>query len=245
MPYSITSYTLPDSIEDGIVKEGTQTGNLVGNISDNSLTGNDGRNTFNAGLGNDYLIGGLGIDHLNGGGGDDVIYTETTDSSSLLALRTAKGAGGSNASSANRNYANGGAGNDSITGGDSTDILDGGIGNDKLTGKAGSDSFKLSSQPNALTNLDTITDFQPSIDKIQLSKAIFTAFTSSGTIDTKFFISGADVVAAVDNYDHLIYDSTTGELFYDADASGVAFDPIQIALLATAPTLTSVDFSII
>ena len=59
----------------------------------------------------------------------------------------------------------GGSGNDTLDGGADDDILIGGRGNDKLTGDSGNDTFKFTSGDGK----DTILDFRPGTDKIDLS----------------------------------------------------------------------------
>ncbi len=73
MPYQLSSYTLPASIEKGTIADGTGTSRLTGNDSNNELTGNEGKNTLDGTLGNDALNGGAGDDSLLGGVGNDVL----------------------------------------------------------------------------------------------------------------------------------------------------------------------------
>ena len=141
----------------------------------------------------------------------------------------------------------GGAGNDTLNGGAGNDTLIGGAGNDSLTGGAGSDFFVFDTAPNATTNKDTITDFLSGTDKIQLSKAVMTALGSTlGTLASGKFWSGAGVVAGHDSDDRIVYNTTTGALYYDADGSGSGA-AVQIALLGatTHPTLLYTDLQII
>ena len=69
-------------------------------------------------------------------------------------------------------FLRGGAGNDTIDGGAGDDVIRGGAGADLLTGGAGNDVFVFAHGPNGLPEdyfvHDTITDFQPGQDKIDL-----------------------------------------------------------------------------
>lgn len=73
VPYQLTAYTLPKSIENGTIADGTQASTLTGNASNNALTGNAGRNSLDGVAGWDLLSGGLGNDVLNGGKGNDTL----------------------------------------------------------------------------------------------------------------------------------------------------------------------------
>ena len=65
----------------------------------------------------------------------------------------------------------GGSGNDHLSGGDGNDYMSGGPGRDTLTGGSGEDVFVFNSKPNALTNVDKITDFTPGADLFYLDNA--------------------------------------------------------------------------
>ena len=141
----------------------------------------------------------------------------------------------------------GGAGNDTLNGGAGNDTLIGRAGNDTLTGGNGADRFVFNFALSATSNKDTITDFTSGTDKIQLSKAVMTALGSTlGTLATGQFWSGAGVTAGHDGDDRIVYNTTTGILYYDADGSG-AGAAVQIALLGTSthPSLLYTDLQII
>ena len=135
---------------------------------------------FAAGAGNDTLDGtrangslvargDAGNDVFNGGAGDDVFL--------------------------------GGAGNDTLRGGGGDDTLDGGAGADTLRGGAGNDTFAydvIAQSPAGPANRDSITDFTPGKDQIDLSAvdavpgAGNQAFNFLGNIspDVKLYQSG-------------------------------------------------------
>ena len=131
----------------------------------------------------------------------------------------------------------GNAGINILTGGSGADTLAGGLGNDNLTGGAGNDRFIFNSATGA-TNIDTITDFTTAIDSIWLDKTIFTALaanTSGQAITTAQFWSGAGVVTGHDADDRVVYNTTNGALYYDADGNG-AGAAVQIAIIGTPAT---------
>jgi len=101
-----------------------------------------------------------------------------------------------------------------------------------------------------LANVDTILDFNDvNGDVIMLSSGIFTAL-SKGVTDVEIY-SGKGVTAATTVDQHLIYNSTTGNLYYDADGVGgkgaILFATIDLnGQAANHPdTLTAADFWVI
>jgi Ca2+-binding RTX toxin-like protein len=133
----------------------------------------------------------------------------------------------------------GGAGDDTLAGGAGNDTLVGGAGNDVLTGGDGVDRFVYDSSSGS-SDIDTIKDFVKGTDKIVLSEKVFTKFTGSGVgkaITAGNLVVGEGSTAkAADSNDHLIYDTGTDLLYYDADGSGtgepVAF--VKVELTGTA-----------
>ncbi|GAA3072970.1 hypothetical protein GCM10010520_20280 [Rhizobium viscosum] len=228
--------------------------NATGNVMNNILTGNSGNNNFDGGRGEDRMIGGLGndiykvdsagdiIDETGGGGNDTVnasisYYLEnalgTVENLTLTGSSAinATGNGENNVLTGNiaSNILSGSAGNDQLIGGKGNDILNGG---------AGADHFVFDFKPSAYNNIDKIEDFSESAgDKIVLDHEIFTA------IDPSNFSGGNFVLGtkALDSNDRLIYDQTTGKLFYDADGSGGGA-AVQIATLSNLAALHYDDF---
>lgn len=232
-----------------------------------TLVGNAGANTLTGGAGDDVLVGGAGNDALNGGlGFDTADYSASTSAiTANLLLGSATGAGtdtltgiealsggsGNDILTGNAlaNLLIGNAGNDTLSGGDGADRLRGGLGNDILTGGAGSDTFVFDTAPNAKSNLDTITDFVSGTDAIAFSKAAFAGLAglATGTLPSTAFWSGAGVTSAHDADDRLIYNTTTGVLYYDADGSGTASAIVQVAVLGTTshPSLAFSDVQVV
>ena len=233
--------------------------NLIGSAYDDTLTGDANANILTGGDGNDTLVGGAGSDtaaynlatsavvvnlatttaQSTGGAGNDTLsgIENLTGSASGDALTGDSGI----------NILSGLAGNDTLAGADGNDTLIGGAGNDTLTGGNGADGFVFNFAPNNTTNKDTITDFTSGTDSLQLSKAVFTALTGQvGTLSSEQFWSAADAVKGHDGDDRIVYNSTTGVLYYDADGSG-AGAAVQIALLGTSthPSLLYTDLQII
>ena len=122
--------------------------------------------------------------------------------------------------------------------------LDGGNGHDTLTGGEGKDQFIFGSGPGSGTyfdaeSSDVITDFTRGSDKLALNFWTFQALGNGGIFASAFkVISGGGMV---DASDRLLYDQTTGQLFYDRDGNGAA-ERWQIAVFSNQAQLSVTDF---
>jgi len=141
----------------------------------------------------------------------------------------------------------GAGGNDLLQGDAGNDSLSGGAGNDVLVGGAGSDFFDFTTVLNGTTNVDTITDFNRADDFIRIDNAVMAGLgATTGALTAAAFVSGASRITAADASDRVIYNTTTGDLYYDADGTGSS-TAIKIALIGilTHPVLDHTDFLII
>src|SRR3954471_5039542 len=153
--------------------------------------------TFNGTEGNDTITGGADADLINGNAGND----------SLL------GGDGSDT-------VTGGAGNDFVSGNTGTDWVEGGAGNDEVRGGSGQDSIAV--HEFGVANADQLTDFDAGWDNIQLDAAAFAQIGAVGRMaagDARFY-SAPGAIGGHDADDRIVYNSTTGQLYYDADGSG-------------------------
>jgi Ca2+-binding RTX toxin-like protein len=243
---------------------------ISGGDGNDTLDGGDGADSVSGGDGNDLLTGGKGNDTLDGGAGTDTAsYASASAAVTVnLAATTTNGTASSTAANdaaaigtdtlKNLENVTGSSFGDKLTGDGNANVLNGSGGNDTLYGKlgkdtltggAGADIFVLDTATGA-ANVDTITDFTSASDKIQLSKAIFTQAGSLGNLatDARFWsVNGSGVVAGHDADDRFVYNTTTGNLYYDADGSGTG-TAVLIATLGTAtthPTLAYSDLQII
>ena len=137
----------------------------------------------------------------------------------------------------------GSAGNDILDGGIGGDLLNGGAGSDRLTGGAGADVFDFNAALKAAGNVDRITDLNVAEDMIQLDQTVFSAL-AIGAPPTRAFHAGAGVTAAHDHTDRIVYDTSSGNLYYDADGAG-GLAAIQFATLAAKPAISAADFFVI
>jgi Ca2+-binding RTX toxin-like protein len=219
---------------------------------------------MDGGLGNDaYSVESVNdtITEASGGGDDRVWSTITlslTDNVERLYLEGGAVINGYGNSSANiiegntaANELHGGDGDDDLYGDAGNDRLEGGIGNDTVNGGAGNDSlsggpnqdiFRFDRTLNAGANLDVVDDFAAVDDTFQLENAVFAALPTGPLAETAFY-ANAGAVAANDPTDRVIYNITTGTLFYDADGSETLATAVQFATLTGSPDgVTAADF---
>jgi Ca2+-binding RTX toxin-like protein len=126
-------------------------------------------------------------------------------------------------------------GNDVLTGGSASDRLNGLAGDDYLTGKAGSDIFVFTKPGDGV---DVVTDFVVGEDKLELSASHF-GLDNGETFD---FLFGANPHSS-GTASTLLFDTTTGGLWWDADGTGSA-EAVLIGLIkngAAIANLTAAD----
>ena len=113
-----------------------------------------------------------------------------------------------------------------------------------LTGNAGADTFVFNAALVA-TNIDTLTDFAAGSDRLWLDDAIFTALNGQTTVSASQFSAGAGVSSAADADDYLLYNTSTGALYYDADGSASTYSAQQFATLQNLAALTAASFTVV
>jgi len=139
-------------------------------------------------------------------------------------------------------WLSGGAGDDTIDGGSGRDVLVGGTGHDVLTGRTGGDFFVFSDTPSS-RSADLIEDFTHDHDMIVLQRADFHGL-NWGTLRESAFYAADGATGAHDRSDRIVYDSASGELYYDADGKG-GRAAVHFATLEFAPSLDAGDFFIV
>ena len=140
-----------------------------------------------------------------------------------------------------------GSGDDTVAGQNGTDQIHGETGNDTLIGGGGNDTFYFDTALDAVTNVDTITDFNASADLIALSKGTFADLTTpSGTLSAAEFatLAGSGGTNSVGAGVHIIYDSTTGNLYYDSDGGSSLNRTLFATLTGVSGTLDQNDITV-
>ena len=258
---------------DNIIYAGAGKDTVSGGVGNDELHGGDGNDNLAGGDGDDRLYGDTGLDTLTGGKGNDTYYIEDADSKGKTDTITEKAGEGTADTVVSTistytlpkeveyltlggtgNYA--GTGNTSanlVKGNGGINILNGKEGNDTLEGGSGKDKFLFDTALSATKNLDTITDFTSGTDVIQLSKKIFSAYKTVGTLglddvsNFAFFDSSVGDTVADAPFDktvHFLYDSATGDLYYDKDGDGKGA-AVKFVTLTGHPDLAETDLVIV
>jgi Ca2+-binding RTX toxin-like protein len=230
-----------DGIENVISTE--RRDEVWGNELSNYLKSRGGNDSLKGLENNDVLNGGTGGDQLDGGTGIDIaIYIDaTTAVRASLADQSVNRGEAKGDTYVSIEGLRGSKLGDQLFGDHRANYLDGYFGNDTLTGGSGRDFFDFRFSLGA-SGVDTITDFKHDRDTIRLDDAVFTAIGSS--LSKSEFYARAGASEAHDTSDHIIYDTSTGRLYYDADALG-GRAAIHFATLAGRPTLGVADFEMI
>lgn len=229
---------------------------------DLTYAGTDGPDTISGSLGSDTMIGGLGNDtYVVNSTGDVVVEaasagTDTVSASISYILGTnvekltLTGSGNLNGTgntlnntltgNAGNNTLNASGGNDLLSGGAGNDTLIGGPGIDKLVGGTAKDFFIFNTKL-GVGNVDTITGFSHVDDTIRLDDDIFKTLATgrAHTLPAARYKENA-TGQATDADDRIIYNNSTGALYYDPDGTGPAA-AIKFAVIAGGPD--SVDFT--
>ncbi|WP_460416290.1 retention module-containing protein [Pseudomonas sp. microsymbiont 2] len=210
---------LTGTAADDVLLAGAGDATLHGGAGNDVLVAGSGNNSLYGGEGDDLLIGGPGNDLLDGGAGNDTasyaragsgvtvdlshVGQQNTVGAGLDTLTGIENLVGSDYNDTligndGDNVLNGGAGNDVLKGGAGNDILIGGPGDDMLTGGSGNDTFVWQKGD---TGHDTVTDFTPGSDRLDLSQLLQGESATSASLDDylqfKVSGSGANVVSTI------------------------------------------------
>ncbi|HEX8610304.1 MAG TPA: VCBS domain-containing protein, partial [Telluria sp.] len=195
-----------------------------------------------------FLGGGTTVDKMTFTNGGSVAgYALSTSSYDLFTSLTGSSNNDLIAGSSADETITGNSGNDLLFGGAGNDRLIGGSGRDLLTGGLGADRFVFNSTLSASSNVDTIVDFAAGTDVMELTLSYFAAATATGgVLDASNFRAAAGG-SALTSSQRILFDTSTGNLFYDADGSGsgskVQF--AQISLVGLSGTLSNTDFRVV
>ncbi len=224
---------------------------LLGGLGNDSIYGANGNDTLLGGEDNDYLHGGYGDDILDGQNGNDFLFGDLGNDAMYGANGndTLFGSGGQDTlnggygddildGEGEQDFLFGDLGNDSMYGANGDDTLIGGGGTDLLVGGNGADLF-VAERLSSGNGLDQIADFQSGVDKIAINKATFSALGSlaGGGLGGNDFAVVTSDGAVVNAAGAIVYQSTTGTVFYREGSSTLALFQVD-----GNPVLTVNDF---
>jgi Ca2+-binding RTX toxin-like protein len=242
---------------------------LTGNSGNNFFNPRGGDDTIHAGAGNDLIrLGGGGVPTygnkiIDGGDGFDTLdFGGFAKSAIIVNLAAAGGTinGGGDARQGSATLfsieqvigdgfddriSGSNLGLEVLNGGGGNDTLDGRGGNDTLTGGLGADTFVFDTAPGA-ANADQVTDFVSATDRLNFDNAVLTEVGADGNFaagDARF-AAGAGFTSGRDASDRIVYDTSTGNLYYDADGSGTGAAQL-VATMQGHPALAATDISVI
>jgi Ca2+-binding RTX toxin-like protein len=245
--FSSVSYTLEGRTVENMTLTGSENINATGNKYDNILIGNSGSNTLNGLAGADDMRGGLGddvyyVDNVGDeatevqGNGTDTVFSSVTYSLKGTYVEELRLTGSQIIDATGNKLDN------TIVGNSKSNIINGGDGSDTLTGGNGSDRFVFDTLLRP-SNVDTITDFYAPQDSIRIDNAAFQGLTEGSLIGEVQF---KDIsTGSVDADDRILYDSTTGDLFFDRDGSGTTYEAVKFAVIENLEPLSYRDFLVI
>jgi Ca2+-binding RTX toxin-like protein len=215
-------------------------------LADN-IIGMGGNDKLRGDAGNDTIQGGTGDDQIDGGKGSDTAdYSDKTkavvvtlDGSHEVRVKV-KGRAEDTLTSVENLI--GGSKADTFTGDRKANSFEGGHGKDILKGNGGKDAFVFSVAPGK-ASADTILDFKHKTDSIALDDKVFAAL--GVTLDAAEFHARKGATKAHDADDRIIYDKSSGKLYYDADGSDGPARAMLFGTLSNKAALTVGDFDIV
>jgi Ca2+-binding RTX toxin-like protein len=239
---------------------------LVGNSGNNFFNPRGGDDTIQGGAGNDQVtLGGGGVASYGskvidlGAGSDRLDFSGFAKSAIVVDLAAGTLVGGGDAGQGSAQLSgveqvvgdgfndrlSGSAAAEALNGGGGNDTIDGRGGNDTLTGGLGADAFVFDTAP-ASGNVDQVADFVSATDRLNLENGVFTALGAAGNFaagDARF-AAGAGFTSGRDASDRIVYDTTTGNLYYDADGNGAGAAQL-FATIQGHPAVAATDITVI
>jgi Ca2+-binding RTX toxin-like protein len=232
---------------------------LMGDAGNDALYGGEGFDEIAGGAGNDTLYGGSvgdeDFDMLDGGAGNDVYHGrfddnigEGEDGGGIDRVFLSGGSeedyfilneGIEHATVEGEGSLYGNSSANALVAGDGDGFVYGGGGNDTLTGGDGADQFVLRGVGDG--DLVTITDYSKlDGDSIALYGEDFVSILGDGIAPSEI----TNAATAVGTGEQFVYKFSTGELFYDADGTGVGAQVLVAKFTGNKPiSLTSDDIS--
>ena len=227
---------------------------ITGTGGNDTLTGTAGNDTISGLGGNDLVLAGStgGTDAVDGGAGFDSIDFNGRATSAVIAdFAAGRINGGSSFGTIGftsiervvggrfNDRLTGSAAGQNLTGAAGADTLAGAGGIDTLWGGTGADTFVFRETGGG--NADRVNDFASGSDKLLLDASVMSALGAAGGFsagDARFAANSTGT--AQDSSDRVIYNTTTRQVFYDADGSGSGAAQL-IATFQGNPAIAATD----
>jgi Ca2+-binding RTX toxin-like protein len=239
------------------VVNGSAPGSVInGTDGNDTLTGTAGDDTIDGFGGNDLFLAGAtgGTDSIHGGFGSDSIEFKARATGPVVvdfsAGTISAPSGPISFSSIERvvtgnfnDSLTGNAAAQNLTGQGGSDTLAGAGGIDTIWGGGGADTFVFREMGTA--NADRISDWTSGSDEIHLDDAAFAAIGAMGDLtagDARFKANSSGT--ATDTSDRVVFNTSTGRLYYDADGSGGGAAQL-IATVQGGASVAATDISVI
>jgi len=131
---------------------------------------------------------------------------------------------------------------DQLTGNAGNNVLNGGLGNDTLTGGAGADKFVFNKALGA-NNIETLKDFSAiQGDQMILDSSVFTKLAGLTSMTNHFRFT---TQAAVGSDDYIVYNTSNGQLLYDASGNGTGTAQLFATLVNKPQDIAAQQFVVI
>jgi Ca2+-binding RTX toxin-like protein len=209
--------------------------NVLGSQFDDNIKGDGNANVLEGSRGNDTLTGGAGSDTAS------YEHAKSGVTVTLASLGVGQSTGTTEGIDTLINIENltGGSFNDTLTGNDNDNFIAGSGGTDSLVGGGGNDSFFFRDISGAQ---DTIGDFGNGADHIVLDSTVMPLDVDGPEfVLPNEFYAAPGATSAQNSEQHLIYNTSTGDLYYDRDGGGAfAYFPVLIAKVYSSGTTPAV-----
>lgn len=211
---SVTAANLQVKLSDPLPTPATPATHVYGTAAADWLNGSSGADIFHGSAGNDTYVFNNAMDRVAAGtdeGTDSVwasVGVDLRDYNQIENIRLKEDAGDATV-----------FGNDAanlITGNSQSNTIVGGLGTDSLYGKGGADTFVFAEA--GKDNADSVWDYGDD-DHIALESRFFTGLDKDGdgALDQDAFTFGS---TATSDGPQMIYNNSTGKLYYDSDGIG-------------------------
>ena len=232
---------------------------IIGGEDSDFIDGGLGNNTMKGGLGNDFYVyypkNKDKIIELAGEGNDTLMVSSSfsLQKTKIANIENLWGTSKIGMSLTGDKYDNslfgysgndiliGDSGNYTLVGMAGKDTFYGGLGNDTIQANwdnDNTDTFVFNSKLGP-TNIDVLNGFVGGLDKLAIDDAIFTKLKNDKDLSDNFTINTATTAKHF-----LIYNKSTGALYYDADGNGKGA-AVQFVTLTGNPNLEFSDFTIV